>query len=74
MGVSVENGAGATKPAHEGIVSRKKGDSALPDIFFNDISIERASHQDFGIYLDEKINFKCTGVIHQVHTQNFPEK
>ena len=52
------------KPAHEGIVSRKKGDSAHPDIFFNDISVERALHQDFGIYLDEKINFKCIGVIH----------
>ena len=52
----------------------KKGDSAHPDIFFNDISVERALHQDFGIYLDEKINFKCIGVIHQVRTQNFPEK
>ena len=65
---------GAIKPAHEGIFSRKKGDSAHPDIFFNDISVERALHQDFGIYLDEKINFKCIGVIHQVRTQNFPEK
>ena len=30
-----------------------------PDIFFNAMSVERASHQKhLGIYLDEKLNFK----------------
>ena len=48
-----------TKLAQEVIFSRKKGDSAHPNIFFNDMSVERASHQKhLGIYLDEKINFK----------------
>ena len=47
-----------TKPAQEVIFSRKKGDSAHPNIFLN-MSVKRASHQKhFGIYLDEKLNFK----------------
>ena len=47
-----------TKPAQQVILSRKKGDSAHPDIF-NDMSVERASRQKhLGIYLDEKLNFK----------------
>ena len=33
-----------TKPAQEVIFSRKKGDSAHPNILFNDMSVERASH------------------------------
>ena len=48
-----------TKPAQAVIFSRKKGDSAHPNIFFNDMSVDRASHQNhLGIYLDEKLNFK----------------
>ena len=48
-----------TKPAQEVIFSRKKDDSAHPNIFFNDIPVKRASHQKHrGIYLDEKLNFK----------------
>ena len=48
-----------TKPAQEVIFSRKKVDSAHPNILFNDISVERASHQKhLGIYFDEKLNFK----------------
>ena len=43
-----------TKPIQEVIFSRKKDDSAHPNI-----PIERASHQKHhGIYLDEKSNFK----------------
>ena len=34
-----------TKPTQEVIFSRKKGDSAHPNIFFNDTSVERTSHQ-----------------------------
>ena len=46
------------KPAQEVILSRKKSDSAHPNIFFN-MSVERASHQKrFGIYVDKKLNFK----------------
>ena len=46
-----------TKPAQQVILSRKKGDSAHPDIF--NMSVERASRQKhLGIYLDEKLNFK----------------
>ena len=46
------------KPAQEVILSRKKSDSAHPNIFFN-VSVERASHQKrFGIYADKKLNFK----------------
>ena len=44
-----------TKPAQEVIFSRKKDDSAHPNIFFNDIPVKRASHQK---HLDEKLNFK----------------
>ena len=48
-----------TKLAQEVIFSRKKGDSGHPDIFFNDISVERTSHhKHLGIYLDKKLNFK----------------
>ena len=48
-----------TKPAQESIFSKKKGDSAHPNILFDGMSVERASHQDhLGIYLDEKSNFK----------------
>ena len=48
-----------TKPTQEVIFSRKKDDSAHPDIFFDDIPVERASHQKhLGIYLDEKPNFE----------------
>ena len=34
-----------TKPTQEVIFSRKKGDSAHPNIFFNDTSVEQTSHQ-----------------------------
>ena len=49
-----------TKPPQEIIFSKKKNsDSAHPNIFFNDMSVEGASHQKhFGLYLDEKLNFK----------------
>ena len=48
-----------TKLAQQVIFSRKKVDSAHPDIFFDDMSVERASyHKHLGIYLDEKLNFK----------------
>ena len=48
----------STKPAQE-VISRTKSDSPHPDIFFNDISVKRASNQEHvGIYLNEKLNFK----------------
>ena len=48
-----------TKPAQEVIFSRKNMTLAHPNIFFHDIPVERASHQEhFGIYLDEKLNLK----------------
>ena len=47
------------KPAQEVIFSRKKNDSAHPNVYFNDIPAERASYQKhLGIYLDEKLNLK----------------
>ena len=47
------------KHAQEVIFSRKKDDSTHPNIFFNDIPVERASHQKhLRICLDEKFNFK----------------
>ena len=49
----------STKPAQEVIFSRKKDDSAHPNMFFNDIPVERASHQKhLGINIDEKLKFK----------------
>ena len=37
------------------VISRKKDDSAHPNILFNDIPVESASHQkQLGIYLDKK--------------------
>ena len=46
-----------TKPAHKVIFSWKKV-TLLIHIYFNDISVERASHQKHcGVYLDEKLNF-----------------
>ena len=48
-----------TKPAQEVIFSRKKGDTAHLNIFFNDMPVEIVSHQKhLGIYLDEKLNFE----------------
>ena len=50
-----------TKPAQEVIFSRKKGkgDSIHPNIFYNGMSVERASHhKHLGIYFDKKLNFK----------------
>ena len=48
-----------TNPIQEVIFSRKKDDSAHPNIFFDDIPVERPSHQKhLGIYLDEKVNFE----------------
>ena len=42
-----------TKPALEVIFSRRKGEFAHPHVFFNDMSVERASHQKhLEIYLD----------------------
>ena len=47
-----------TKHAQE-VISRKKDDSAHPNIVFNDMPVERASHhKNLGIYLYEKLNFK----------------
>ena len=47
------------KPAQEVIFSREKDDSAHPNIFFNDIPVERASRQKhLGISLDKKFNSK----------------
>ena len=47
-----------TKHAQE-VISRKKDTSAHPNIVFNDIPVERASHhKNLGIYLDQKLNFK----------------
>lgn len=45
------------KPAQELTFSRKKGDFAHPNIFFNDISVERALDQKH-LGLDKKIKFK----------------
>ena len=45
------------KPAQELTFSRKKGDFAHPNIFFNDTSVERASDQKH-LGLDKKIKFK----------------
>ena len=47
-----------TKHAQE-VISRKKDTSAHPNIVFNDIPVERASHhKNLEIYLDQKLNFK----------------
>ena len=55
-----------TKPALEVIFSRRKGESAHPHVFFNDMSVERASHQKhLEIYLDENLNLK-------MHTETVP--
>ena len=49
----------STKPAQEVIFSRKKDDSAHPNMFFNDILVERTSHQKhFGIYLYKETKFQ----------------
>ena len=40
-----------TKPEQEVILSRKKDESAHPNIFFNDIPAERASHQNILEYI-----------------------
>ena len=48
----------ATKPAQEVIFSRKKDDCSSKYIF-NDIPVERVSHQKhLGIYLDKKFKFQ----------------
>ena len=47
-----------TKHAQE-VILRRKDASAHPNIVFNDMPVERASHhKNLGIYLDKKLNFK----------------
>ena len=48
-----------SKPAQEVLFSRKKKTQIHPAISFNNIQVERASHQKYlGNLLDEKLNFK----------------
>ena len=48
-----------SKPAQEVLFSRKKKTQIHPIISFNNIQVERVSHQEHpGILLDEKLNFK----------------